>query len=59
MLNKDIQQIRIDVVEMLREVCKDDPEKMYERVEGYLENLQVSLQQNKNSMNNNTRGNTN
>lgn len=47
MLNKDIQQIRIDVVEMLLEVCKNEPEKMYERAEGYLENLQVSLQQNK------------
>lgn len=30
MLNKDIQQIRIDVVEMLLETCKNEPEKMYE-----------------------------
>lgn len=47
MQNKDIQQIRIDVVEMLLEACKDEPESMYERVEDYLKNLQVSLQQNK------------
>lgn len=47
MQNKYIQQIRINVVDMLLEACKDEPEKMYERVEKYLKNLQVSLQQNK------------
>lgn len=47
MKNKDIQQIRIDVVKMLVEICKDEPERMYERVEDYLKNLQVSLQKNK------------
>ncbi len=47
MLNKDIQQIRINVVDMLLEACKDEPEGMYERVEGYLKDLQSSLQQNK------------
>lgn len=48
MQNKDIQQIRIDVVEMLLEACKDEPERMYERVESYLKNLQTSLQENTN-----------
>lgn len=47
MQNKDIQQIRIDVVEMLLGACKDEPEKMHARTENYLKNLQTSLQQNK------------
>lgn len=48
MQNKDIQQIRIGLVEILLEACKDEPKKMYETVENYLKNLQLSLQQNKN-----------
>ena len=59
MQNKDIQQIRIDVVEMLLEACKGEPERMYERVEGYLENLQTSLQKNANFYEQEYRGNTN
>lgn len=58
MQNKDIQQIRIGVVEILLEACKDEPEKMYERVEKYLKNLQASLQQNKKFYEQEYRGNT-
>lgn len=47
MRNKDIQQIRIDIVKMLLKACKDEPDKTYEMEEGYLKNLQASLQQNK------------
>lgn len=47
MLNKDIQQIRIGVVETLLEACKDDPNAMYEQAQAYLTQLQNSLQQNK------------
>lgn len=46
MLNKDVQKIRIDVVEMLLEAFKDEPESMYVRTENYLKNLKTSLQQN-------------
>lgn len=59
MQNKDVQQIRINVVEMLLETCKDEPERMYERAEGYLKNLQISLQQNKKFYEQEYRGNTN
>ena len=59
MQNGDIQQIRIDVVEMLLETCKDEPERMYERAEEYLKNLQISLQQNKKFYEQEYRGNTN
>ena len=58
MRNKDIQQIRIDIVEMILEACKDEPDRMYERAEGYLNNLQLSLQQNKKFYEQEYRGNT-
>ena len=59
MQNGEIQQVRINVVEMLLEACKDEPEKMYERVEKCLKNLQASLQQNKKFYEQEYRGNTN
>ncbi len=59
MQNKDIQQIRIDVVEMILGACKDEPERMYERMGKYLIELQISLKQNKKFYEQQYRGNTN
>lgn len=47
MLNKDIQQVRIDVVEVLIATCKDNPNSMYEAAERYLTILKDSLEEHK------------
>ncbi len=47
MKNKDIQDIRIDVVKMLIDVCKDEPKRMYEVAESYLTQLECSLDEHK------------
>lgn len=47
MLNKDIQQVRINVLEVLMGACKDSPSSTYERAEEYLKILQESLIKNK------------
>lgn len=47
MLNKEIQQIRINMIEVLLEACKDNPASMYERTKEYLINLKNSIEQNK------------
>ena len=47
MKNKDIQDIRIDVVKMLIDVCKDKPERMYEVAREYLIQLECSLDEHK------------
>lgn len=47
MLNKDIQQIKVNVVEILIVTCKDNPNTMYETAEEYLTILKNSLEQHK------------
>ncbi len=56
MLSKDIQEVRINVIEVLLAACKDEPETMYARAEGYLKYLQDSIQQNKNFYNQEYKG---
>lgn len=47
MLNRDIQQIRINVLEVLISSCKRNPSSAYEKAEEYLKTLQESLIKNK------------
>ena len=47
MLNKDIQRIRMNVIEILLLVCRENPEKMYIIANEYLELLNHSLEQHK------------
>ena len=45
MINKDIQQIKIGVLEVLLASCKDEPSSMYEQAQKYLQILQNSLEE--------------
>ena len=47
MINRDIQQIRINVLEILIGACKGNPSSAYEKAKEYLKILQESLIKNK------------
>ena len=59
MKNKDVQEIRIDVVKMLIDVCKNEPETMYEVAGRYLTQLEYSLHEHKQFYQEQYRGSTN
>lgn len=56
MLNKDIQQIRIDMLEALLFACKDEPNKIYKVEKDYLKILISSLNENKDFYNHEYKG---
>lgn len=56
MLNKKIQEIRIDMLEALLFACKDEPNKTYQVAKDYLKILISSLNENKDFYNQEYRG---